>query len=192
MKRKLRCGPSGHILEDSCAKFTPNCTVTFFVFWCFLERGAEKLTRQCWLLYLWDLRETWYRGSECIPEELCQVSPKSYCDFLCFLMFSWAGCSNVNSSVLTFVLVGFGGNLVQGFRVYPWTTVPSFPQIVLWFSLFLMFSWAGCSDVNSSVLTFVLVGFGANLVQWFRVYPWRALPSLPQIVQCFLCFSMFS
>ena len=175
---------------------------------------------------------------------MCQVSPKSHCDFLCFSMFSWAGCSSVNSSVLTFLLVGFGGNLVQGFRVYPWTavqsfpqivlcfslflmfslagfwyvnssvltfvlvgfgrnlvqgfrvypwtTVPSLPQIVLWFSLFLMFSWAGCSDVNSSVLTFVLVGFGANLVQWFRVYPWRALPSLPQIVQCVLCFSMVS
>ena len=139
------------------------------------------LIRQCWLLFLCDLRETWYRGSAWIPEELCQDSPKSHCDFLCFLMFSWAGCLNVNSSVLTFVVVGFGGNLVQGFRVYPWTARPSLPQIALWLSLFLMFSLAGCWDVNSSVLTFLLVGFGGNLVQGFRVCTWRAVPSFPQI-----------
>ena len=30
------------------------------------------------------------------------------------------------------VEVGFGGNLVQGFRVYAWRAVPSFPQIALW------------------------------------------------------------
>ena len=28
--------------------------------------------------------------------------------------------------------MGFGGNLVQGFRVYAWRAVPSFPQIALW------------------------------------------------------------
>ena len=53
--------------------------------------------------------------------------------FSLFLMFSLARCSNVNSWVLTFVLVGFGGNLVQGFRVYPCTSVPSFPHIPLYF-----------------------------------------------------------
>ena len=36
-----------------------------------------------------------------------------------FLMFSRAGCSDVNLSVLTFVVMGFGGNLIQGFKVYP-------------------------------------------------------------------------
>ena len=100
-------------------------------------------------------------------------------------MFSLVGCWDVNSSVLTFVLVGFGGNLVQGFRVYPWTTVPSFPQIVLWFSLFLMFSLAGCWDVNSPVLTFILVGFGGNLAQGFKVYPWTAMQSF-YVFRCFL------
>ena len=184
--------PSFHLLFLCLSVFLGPYRICCQVDSSFCRRGVEMLTGQCWLLYLWDLGETWHRVSRCTPEQLCKVSPKSYRDFLCFSMFSCAGCSNVNSSVLTFVLVGFGGNLVQGFRVYPWTTVPSFPQIVLWFSLFLMFSWAGCSDVNSSVLTFVLVGFGANLVQWFRVYPWRALPSLPQIVQCVLCFSMVS
>jgi len=34
--------------------------------------------------------------------------------------------------VLTFLEVGFGGNLVQGFRAYAWRAVPSFPQIALW------------------------------------------------------------
>ena len=34
--------------------------------------------------------------------------------------------------MLTFLEVGFGGNLVQGFRVYAWRAVPSFPQIALW------------------------------------------------------------
>ena len=28
--------------------------------------------------------------------------------------------------------MGFGGNLVQGFRAYAWRAVPSFPQITLW------------------------------------------------------------
>ena len=31
--------------------------------------------------------------------------------------------------MLTFLEVGFGGNLVQGFRVNAWRAVPSFPQI---------------------------------------------------------------
>ena len=33
--------------------------------------------------------------------------------------------------MLTFLEVGFGGNLVQGFRAYAWRAVPSFPQIAL-------------------------------------------------------------
>ena len=33
---------------------------------------------------------------------------------------------------MTFLEVGFGGNLVQGFRAYAWRAVPSFPQIALW------------------------------------------------------------
>ena len=33
--------------------------------------------------------------------------------------------------MLTFLEVRFGGNLVQGFRVYAWRAVPSFPQITL-------------------------------------------------------------
>ena len=40
-------------------------------------------------------------------------------------------CWEVNSCVLTFLGVGFGGNLVQGFRIYAWRAVPSFPQIAL-------------------------------------------------------------
>ena len=32
----------------------------------------------------------------------------------------------------SFLEVGFGGNLVQGFRAYAWRAVPSFPQITLW------------------------------------------------------------
>ena len=129
--------------------------------------------------------QTWYSGSGCIPGQLCKVSPKSHCDFLFFSIFSLVGCWDVNSSLLTFVLVGFGGNLVQGFRVYPWTTVPSFPQIVLWFSLFLMFSLVGCWDVNSSLLTFVLVGFGGNLVQGFRVYAWMPTANLIRMPRIF-------
>ena len=31
------------------------------------------------------------------------------------------------------------------------------------------------------MLTFLEVGFGGNLVQWFGVYAWRAVPSFPQI-----------
>ena len=34
--------------------------------------------------------------------------------------------------MLTFLEVGFGGNLVQGFRAYAWRAVPNFPQIALW------------------------------------------------------------
>ena len=34
--------------------------------------------------------------------------------------------------MLTFLEVGFGGNLVHGFRAYAWRAVPSFPQIALW------------------------------------------------------------
>ena len=132
------------------------------------------------------------QGFKVYPWTAMQSFPQIALWFSLFLMFSWAGCSDVNSSVLTFVLVGFGGNLVQGFRVYPWTAVQSFPQIVLCFSLFLMFSWAGCWDVNSSVLTFLLVGFGGNLVQGFRVFTWRAVPSLPQMVLWFSLFLMLS
>ena len=35
------------------------------------------------------------------------------------------------------------------------------------------------------MLTFLEVGFGGNLVQGFRVYAWRAVPSLLQIALCF-------
>ena len=42
-----------------------------------------------------------------------------------------------------------------------------------------------CWEVNSYVLTFLEVGFGGNLLQGFRVYAWRAVPSFPQIAQCF-------
>ena len=41
-----------------------------------------------------------------------------------------------------------------------------------------------CWEVNCEVLTFLEVGFGGNLVQGFRVYIWRAVPSFPQIAQC--------
>ena len=34
---------------------------------------------------------------------------------------------------MTFLEVGFGGNLVLGFRAYAWGAVPSFPQIALCF-----------------------------------------------------------
>ena len=36
------------------------------------------------------------------------------------------------------------------------------------------------------MLTFLEVGFAANLVQGFRVYAWRAVPSFPQIALCAL------
>ena len=83
--RVSRCTP-----EQLC-KVSPKSHCDFLCFWCFLGQGAQMLTRQCWLLYLWDLGETWYRGSEWIPEQLCQVSPKSYCDFLCFWCFLGQG-----------------------------------------------------------------------------------------------------
>ena len=35
------------------------------------------------------------------------------------------------------------------------------------------------------MLTFLEVGFAANLVQGFRAYAWRAVPSLLQIALCF-------
>ena len=40
--------------------------------------------------------------------------------------------------MLTFLEVGFWGNLVQGFRVYAWRAVPSFPQIALCFPSFAL------------------------------------------------------
>ena len=40
--------------------------------------------------------------------------------------------------MLTFLEVGFGGNLVQGFRAYAWRAVPSFPQIALCFPSFAL------------------------------------------------------
>ena len=46
-------------------------------------------------------------------------------------MLLFKQCWNVNPKVLTFLEVGFGVNLVQGFRVYAWRAVPSFPQIEL-------------------------------------------------------------
>ena len=128
--RVSRCIP-----EQLC-KVSPKSHCDFLCFWCFLRFGADMLTRQCWPLYLWDLVQTWYSGSGCIPGQLFKVSPKSHCDFLCFSIFSLVGCWDVNSSLLTFLLVGFGGNLVQGFRVCTWRAVPSFPQIVLRYSLF--------------------------------------------------------
>ena len=39
---------------------------------------------------------------------------------------------------MTFLEVGFGGNLVQGFRAYAWRAVPSFPQITLCFPSFAL------------------------------------------------------
>ena len=47
-------------------------------------------------------------------------------------MLLFKQCWEVNSKVSTFLEVGLGGNLVQGFRVYAWRAVPSFPQIALW------------------------------------------------------------
>ena len=47
-----------------------------------------------------------------------------------------------------------------------------------------------CWAVNSSVLTFLEVGFWGNLVQGFRVYAWRAVPSFPQIALCFLTLAL--
>ena len=43
-----------------------------------------------------------------------------------------------------------------------------------------------CLDVNPQVLTFLEVGFGGNLVEGFRVYALKAVPSFPQIAQCAL------
>ena len=40
--------------------------------------------------------------------------------------------------MLSFLEVEFGGNLVQGFRVYAWRAVPSFPQIALYFPSFAL------------------------------------------------------
>ena len=87
---------------DPCTKFPPYSTsrkdntfvfldidsyeLLYLCFWCFFlniyrhtcycSSSAEKLTLKCWLK--WDLGETWYRGSGHMPEELCQVSPKSH------------------------------------------------------------------------------------------------------------------
>ena len=47
-----------------------------------------------------------------------------------------------------------------------------------------------CWEVNSSVVTFLEVGFAANLVQGFRVYAWRAVPSFAQIALCFPSFAL--
>ena len=81
--------PSFHLLFLCLSVFLGPYRICRQVDSSFCRRGVEMLTRQCWLLYLWDLGETWFRGSECIPEQLCQVSPKSYCDFLCFWCFLW-------------------------------------------------------------------------------------------------------
>ena len=48
-------------------------------------------------------------------------------------MLLFKQCWEVNSYVLTFLEVGFGGNSVQGFRAYTWRAVPSFSQIALCF-----------------------------------------------------------
>ena len=87
--RVSRCIP-----EQLC-KVSPKSYCDFLCFWCFLWWVAEMLTRQCWLLYLWDLGETWYRGSGCIPEQLCQVYPNLHCDFLCFWCFLWRGAETL-------------------------------------------------------------------------------------------------
>ena len=46
-------------------------------------------------------------------------------------MLLFKQCWEVNSKVLTFLEVRLGGNFVQGFRVYAWRTVPSFPKMAL-------------------------------------------------------------
>ena len=51
--------------------------------------------------------------------------------------------------MLTFLEVGFGGNLVQGFRVYAWRAVPSFPQIALCFPSFAL--WPQPLDHNGTL-----------------------------------------
>ena len=49
---------------------------------------------------------------------------------------------------MTFLEVGFGGNLVQGFRVYAWRAVPNLLQIALWVPSFALwpqpFQWQSC------------------------------------------------
>ena len=53
-------------------------------------------------------------------------------------MLLFKQCWEVNSLVLTFLEVGFGGNLVQGFKVYAWRAAPSFPKIALCFPSFAL------------------------------------------------------
>ena len=43
--------------------------------------------------------------------------------------------------------MGFGGHLVQGFRVYAWRAVPSFPQIALCFPSLALRPQPFCMDV---------------------------------------------
>ena len=58
--------------------------------------------------------------------------------------------------MLTFLEVGFGGNLVQGFRAYAWRAVPSFPQIALWGPSFAFWPQP-FGRIETLILTFQLI-----------------------------------
>ena len=70
--RQMR--PSFHLLFLCLSVFLGPYRICRQVVSSFFRRGVEMLTRQCWLLYLWDLGETWHRVSRCTPEQLCKVS----------------------------------------------------------------------------------------------------------------------
>ena len=80
--------------------------------------------------------------------------------------------------MLTFLLVGFGYNLVQDFRVYPWTAGQSFTQIVQVLLAFFLAS----QSVPSPLKKYKEKAFIAT-IQYFRVILW---------MNPFLCLWLFA
>ena len=92
--------------------------------------------------------------------------------------------------------MGFGGNLVQGFRIYPWIAVPNFPQILLCFFSLALWpqpfedvidtrqGWINNTDAHSSKFTsfekFSQLGFNfMNSFFCWYFFPWLVNAMIP-------------
>ena len=83
--------------------------------------------------------------------------------------------------MLTFLEVGFAANLVQGFRVYAWRAVPSFPQIALCFPSFALWPqpfWILHADLTIHFIFFSYITVGRSIVGFtlhadYRIKKWQ-------------------
>ena len=84
--------------------------------------------------------------------------------------------------MLTFLEVGFGGNLVQGFRVYAWRAVPSLLQIALWVPSFALWPQPfGCPLSMASTWSCQL-SLGSIQRSW--VFCWSSIASKSLSFSC--------